>query len=1579
MGHTYRGGDNGRKEIQISNSTGKPIGSTSENRSGHRQFVRKEGDRILRDFVEAYENLVDAEVLKRFRMGDSKSINNALNQIHWRSINPITASTEEVKNFSQHQPGTTSTSISYLEAVKNPRKQEGQREEEWTTVKTRLKPKNPSKAVQKEATTIFLANIPVNAQAKALWDFFKKCGKVNDIILPRKRDKNNRRYGFIKTDNELEAGILVNNAKEQGGWGRRITMILNTIKEKMEDTGKHKKCAEAEQNEKKEILLTEELKEKDKEFGTKMFEFIEAVVDEDIEEGLFQTMVGFSWKEESADSLQQQLDEANLDYVKVVGLTERKFLLRSENDTNWDTVDFKTLAEWFSVVRKFQSKDLVLPRTVWIECIGLPMTAWLEENLKAYTSKIGEWISWSYQIDESNTFVNPMICLATTNHEEIRKELKVLVKGQNYTVNFKEVKDINSFIYDRPKHGNNIADRNRFTDERSPASKILVKSISAKIHSESNTKPSKDKKAQSGSVASQVSQNSSLSSNNISETQETIVEDSLLSQPLGLERDVGKNDDKGTAERVNVVDTRTPQCSESDEKSEDMLANNLTTALVKYQGEESNNSWEYQEFRSSQSTLCNHIENLNMGKGRGRPRKKPRSLRNPFDMRLGKNKIFKGRGNSIREPKLKRSCTSLDVIQEDVSPTPLEEADLILESAQLMGLVFPLSKEESKREIVDRLKSGIRSCIRDYTMKNKVNVLCLQETKCANWDEMLKTSIWDSSSHEWLCQNSEGLSGGLALSWDNTIFKCTGFAQHKHWIWAQLKTISGGTLLNIINIYAPQKPKLKRLLWKQLMEIIECASNQPVCLAGDFNCIRDSEECANCIYRERDSKIFNEFINNCNLFDMKLQNGTYTWFGASNKKSRLDRILLDSNWLNIGTFILQAMNRKSSDHKGLLLSCSSSNWGPKPFKAFNWWLAEPLLKPILKDFWNQNQSRGDNIQVIMKKLKMVIKEWSVSCLGEVDKKIKNLETKIDAEEQKPSPDVLLTAFKKELDHLLESKSATLRQKSRIQWSVKGDKNTKFFHQAVQKRAFHNGIKRIQVEGSWVSDILEVKTTFYNHYKDFFREKNKCKIFSLGTLIESRLTAEESIWLERDISLIELEVALKQMANEKAPGPDGFNIGYLKCFWAHIKEKVLECFVDFTNGKPFPSGLNSTLKDISLHQLVHDSLRREFLDQEFWIRPLRHWEKEKVAQLQSIIKEVFLKNKRDQMLWSVTKKPFTVKDCYSLLGGTHQSGSSVFKLIWSLKIPTKVQMFLWMMLHNSLPTNSLLRYRTNLMGISQFCKWCSSTTETQDHILWECEPAIWAWEFIYSWWEIRVIKTNIWRSFSSTKSCSIRIAWGIVIAATLWTLWMTRNLNVFEGKKTAKKMLENLIILRSASWSEAINLINPGCLNLWIRNPMGLVLTCSKQAKLYLTTKSTTLQGFIDGSWSQSSSKKSMAGIGGYVLDLAGNTIFIFSGPIKADSAFKCEYEALTFLLGKLSTSPWANSKVKIYSDNQDLVDIVQRSKLDLNCPWPIDESFLTSAKKLNFEVIKVSRILNEEADSLASKGAKRSNFLFSWC
>ncbi|KAK1373725.1 hypothetical protein POM88_029918 [Heracleum sosnowskyi] len=228
-----RGKLNEYGKIQNSNSTG--IGKED------RSYFAKEykGDQPLVEFIEAYADTIDEEILKRFRNGDQQAITDALNQIHWRTIKTTMINPSENKGAIQIQ----GKGKSYVE------------------VTSQL-----SKDVKGKIMT--------------------KCGQILDIILPRKRDVNNKRIGFIKTTSELEASTIISNAKEQGGWGRRIMMTINGKRVEKNMTNKEAKrvnTVNLSTNEMKKGMEDETKIHKENDFGKDMFEFIEVEVDENVE------------------------------------------------------------------------------------------------------------------------------------------------------------------------------------------------------------------------------------------------------------------------------------------------------------------------------------------------------------------------------------------------------------------------------------------------------------------------------------------------------------------------------------------------------------------------------------------------------------------------------------------------------------------------------------------------------------------------------------------------------------------------------------------------------------------------------------------------------------------------------------------------------------------------------------------------------------------------------------------------------------------------------------------------------------------------------------------------------------------------------------------------------------------------------------------------------------------------------------------------------------------------------------------------------------------------------------------------
>ncbi|KAL7250145.1 hypothetical protein ACSBR1_012198 [Camellia fascicularis] len=88
---------------------------------------------------------------------------------------------------------------------------------------------------------------------------------------------------------------------------------------------------------------------------------------------------------------------------------------------------------------------------------------------------------------------------------------------------------------------------------------------------------------------------------------------------------------------------------------------------------------------------------------------------------------------------------------------------------------------------------------------------------------------------------------------------------------------------------------------------------KPWCLDGDFNEITSIVERKGCLRRSRDMSEFGNFINKMELLDIPMMGGQYTW-GNSQSWSRIDRFLVNPDWLEWFKLKVWGLPRRLSDH-----------------------------------------------------------------------------------------------------------------------------------------------------------------------------------------------------------------------------------------------------------------------------------------------------------------------------------------------------------------------------------------------------------------------------------------------------------------------------------------------------------------------------------------------------------------------------------------------------------------------------------------------------------------------------------------
>nr|GEU77251.1 RNA-directed DNA polymerase, eukaryota [Tanacetum cinerariifolium] len=205
-----------------------------------------------------------------------------------------------------------------------------------------------------------------------------------------------------------------------------------------------------------------------------------------------------------------------------------------------------------------------------------------------------------------------------------------------------------------------------------------------------------------------------------------------------------------------------------------------------------------------------------------------------------------------------------------------------------------------------------------------------------------------------------------------------------------------------------------------------------------------------------------------------------------------------------------------------------------------------------------NSNAMCNLLLKLKSLKVKIREWNKqrlnitkSDVSKLKKDLKSLDKEIDnggCSSKKISKRAEVINSIQEIEKL---HSMELAQKAKINWCVKGNENSHFFHGMINKRQSQMSIRGIMIDGVWTEDPSKVKSEFFEHFSSrFAKPVSHRDLFNIQFL--NTLTLDQQSDLERGVTKEELK----------------------KRFWTTIKDGVLEAVKYFFNSGDIPTGYNS---------------------------------------------------------------------------------------------------------------------------------------------------------------------------------------------------------------------------------------------------------------------------------------------------------------------------------------------------------------------------------------------------------------------
>eukprot|EP00253_Pinus_taeda_P030697 PITA_30697 len=371
----------------------------------------------------------------------------------------------------------------------------------------------------------------------------------------------------------------------------------------------------------------------------------------------------------------------------------------------------------------------------------------------------------------------------------------------------------------------------------------------------------------------------------------------------------------------------------------------------------------------------------------------------------------------------------------------------------------------------------------------------------------------------------------------------------------------------------------KASCWDTITSDLMTAQGGNIFLGGDLNLIRNADEkLGGNFYVDPSRDSLEAIIQTHNLVDIPPHNGRFTWsnkrIGNSNIKERLDQILVQerivARFSNIQSKIILGY---FSDHKPVaLILDKGKNMGPLPFKYNKAWDSKEEFRTLVKEQWEKEVIGSPHFiwESKLENLRNVIKRWAKNHAVEESKKRADLQIKLEQwnqdkertqfieEDQAKENEMYRDLYKQHKEEEEEQ-----RQKSRCLWLKAGDKNTSFFHNSLKLRHATNHIERIMIEGRELRDQDEIKEVSFNHFSALLTaDPQPVDSEDFLSSIENKITVDQNNELDKGVTIEEIEWLIFSMAQDKAPGPDGFTVAFYRTHWETIKKDFVRMVKNF---------------------------------------------------------------------------------------------------------------------------------------------------------------------------------------------------------------------------------------------------------------------------------------------------------------------------------------------------------------------------------------------------------------------------------
>ena len=375
-------------------------------------------------------------------------------------------------------------------------------------------------------------------------------------------------------------------------------------------------------------------------------------------------------------------------------------------------------------------------------------------------------------------------------------------------------------------------------------------------------------------------------------------------------------------------------------------------------------------------------------------------------------------------------------------------------------------------------------------------------------------------------------------------------------------------------------------LWDKLRDLATKMEGLPWLVGGDFNIFLSEEERQGSNKnRSREMADFANAISDCQLLDLEADGARFTWARGSIFE-RLDRALIGEGWPDLfAATRVTNLPRVMSDHGPLLIQCQTPGPPIRPsFRFQNMWVRHHTFLEEVQKCWSEPMGEKGmlNLQLKLGRAKKCLKWWNKNVFGNVFEKVKQADMEAQEalkkfeQDQSPFLRMEMNRTSAELVLRLRMEEDYWKQKAAIQWTVEGERNTKFFQGWVKQKRAKSRIHSIEEEGRTITDDEELRastTKFFRNLLTSDIEHLQEPDLEILTSLPPDVNMDD---LERLPTEKEIKKVVFGIKADSTPRPDGFSSLFFQTCWDIVGTDVTNAVIDFFQGTQMSRGLAATM-------------------------------------------------------------------------------------------------------------------------------------------------------------------------------------------------------------------------------------------------------------------------------------------------------------------------------------------------------------------------------------------------------------------